>query len=67
MPGNEPVLLRGFNVTELIGNGSTVPACARLVGIDGVRGLQPKETNMRNLTRPWIHPPTPHKKAIKFS
>ena len=31
MPGNEPVLLRGFNVTELIGNGSTVPAWARLV------------------------------------
>ena len=64
MPGNEPVLLRGFNVTELIGNGSTVPAWARLVGIDGVRGLQPKETNMRNLTRPWIPPRPPPKRLL---
>ena len=61
MPGNVPVLLRGFNVTELIGSRSTVPAWARLVGTDGLRGSPPEETNVRSVTRPWIPPNSPSK------
>jgi hypothetical protein len=64
MPGNAPVLLRGFNVTEVIGNGSSVPAWARLGDRQGA-GITAKGNKHEKLdqTLDPPHPTHPPKKG----